>query len=76
MVSKYSLLIPFLDEFKELAYDDMLSNMILDHLKNGPANMDNLNIKFRGVELKAHLDMLLKSGHIVQNSEDFFWYLC
>ena len=72
LISKYYLIVPFLDEFKELAYDDMLSNMIIAHLKNGAADMDNLDIKFKGIELKAHLKILIRSGRIVQNSEGVF----
>ena len=72
LISKYSLIVPFLDEFKELAYDDMLSNMIISHLKNESVDMDNLSIKFKGVELTAHLNMLIRSGRIVQNSKGMF----
>jgi hypothetical protein len=41
-VERYSIAIPFYDEFHELAYGDMVSQMILDRLEKGVATGDDL----------------------------------
>jgi hypothetical protein len=35
VVERYSIVIPFYDEFHDLAYGDMVSQMILDRLEKG-----------------------------------------
>ena len=42
MVERYYIVIPFYEEFHELAYGDMVSQMILDHLEKGMLQGMNL----------------------------------
>ena len=42
VVERYSIVIPFYDEFHDLAYGDMVSQMILDRLEKGVLPWMNL----------------------------------
>ncbi len=42
VVDRYSIVIPFYEEYHELAYGDVVSQMILDRLEKGDATRDEL----------------------------------
>ncbi len=45
-MERYSIVIPFYDKFHDLAYGDMVSQMILDRLEKGDATVDELVREF------------------------------
>ena len=47
LVERYSIVIPFYDEFHELVYSDMVSQMILDRLEKGMLMLKNLSVIWR-----------------------------
>ena len=55
-MERYSIVIPFYDEFHDLAYGDMVSQMILDRLEKGDATVDEF-VRELGVEdIEVHLE--------------------
>ena len=67
VVERYSVVIPFYDEFHDLAYSDMVSQMILDRLGKGDANVEEL-VRELGVEdMEVHLDKLVEKELAINN---------
>jgi len=69
VVERYLVVIPFYDEFHNLAYSDMVSQMILDRLGKGDADVEEL-VKELGLEdMEVHLDKLVEKALAINNGD-------
>ena len=67
VVERYSIAIPFYDEFHELTYGDMVSQMILTRLEKGDATGDDL-VRELGVDyIEVYLDKLVDKKLVINN---------
>ena len=72
VVERYSIVIPFYDEFHDMAYSDMLSQMILDRLELGSATVEELSLSFDVDDIEAHVQSLIQRKLVVKNDDDSF----
>lgn len=72
VVERYSVVIPFFEEFEEMAYSDMLSQMILDRLKKGSATLDELIQELGVGDVAVHMELLVKKKLVRENAEGLF----
>ncbi len=69
VVERYFVVIPFYEEFHDLAYSDMVSQMILDRLGKGDADVEEL-VRELGVEdIEVHLDKLVEKELVINNGD-------
>ncbi len=69
VVERYSIVIPFFDEFHDTAYSDMLSQMILDRLESGSATVEDLNLNFGVDDIEKHLESMIWKKLVTKNSD-------
>ena len=69
LVERYSVVIPFFEEFEKMAYSDMLSQMILDRLKNESATLEELVHELGVGDVEAHMELLVKNGMAIENAD-------
>lgn len=67
MVDRYSIVIPYFEEFHDLAYNDMLSQMILDRLEKGNATDDEISHEFGVDDIEKHLEYLIRKKLVIKN---------
>lgn len=72
VVEHYSIVIPFFDKFHDMAYSDMLSQMILDHLELGSATVENLSQKFAVEDIEIYMESMLIRKSVIKNSDGSF----
>lgn len=72
MVERYSIVIPFYDEFHELAYNDMVSQMILDRLEKGNVDVEELVRELGVDDIEVHLDKLVDKKLIINNGDSIY----
>ena len=72
VVERYSIVIPFFNEFHDLAYQDMLSQMILDRLESGSATVEDLNKIFDVYDIENHIKSMIKRKLVVKNDDGSF----
>ena len=72
LVERYSVVIPFFEEFEKMAYSDMLSQMIVNRLKNGSASVDELVQEFGVSDVKVHMEYLVKKKLVRETAEGLF----
>ena len=72
VVERYSIVIPFFNEFHDMAYSDMLSQMILDRLESGSATVEELSLNFGVDDIEAHVQILIQRKLVVKNDDDSF----
>ena len=72
VVERYSIVIPFYDKFHDLAYSDMLSQMILDRLELGSETVEELSLNFGVSDIEAHMQILIQRKLVVKNDDDSF----
>lgn len=72
VVEHYSIVIPFFEEFHDMAYSDMLSQMILNRLEKGSATIEVL-IQYLCVDnIEVHIESLIHKKLIVRKSDGSF----
>jgi len=69
VVECYSIVIPFYDEFHDLAYGDIVSQMILDRWEKGGATVDELVREFGVDDIEVHLDKLVDKKLGINNGD-------
>ena len=69
MVDRYSIVIPYFEEFHDMGYSDMLSQMILDRLNKGNATEEEIFHEFGVDDIEKHMEYLVKKKSIVRNSD-------
>lgn len=69
MVDRYSIVIPYFEEFHELAYNDMLSQMILDRLEKRNATEGEIGQEFGVDDIEKHLEYLIRKKQVIKNSD-------
>jgi len=67
VVERYSIVIPFFDEFHDTAYSDMLSQMILDRLESGSATVEDLNRNFGVDDIEKHVESMIQKKLVTKN---------
>lgn len=67
MVDRYSIVIPYFEEFHDMAYSDMLSQMILDRLEKGNATEDEICHEFGVADTEKHLEYLIRKKLVIKN---------
>jgi len=72
VVERYSIVIPFFDEFHDTAYSDMLSQMILDRLESGSATVEDLNRNFGVDDIEKHVESMILKKLVTKNSDGSF----
>jgi hypothetical protein len=72
VVERYSIVIPFYDEFHELAYNDMVSQMILDRLEKGNVDVEELVRELGVDDIEVHLDKLVDKKLIINNGDSIY----
>ena len=72
VVERYSIVIPFFNEFHDMAYSDMLSQMILDRLELGSETVEELCLNFGVDDIEEHVQNLIQRKLIVKNDDDSF----
>ncbi|MBW6471474.1 MAG: hypothetical protein K0A90_09710 [Methanosarcinaceae archaeon] len=72
VVERYSIVIPHFNEFHDMAYSDMLSQMILDRLESGSTTIEELSINFGVDDVEAHVQNLIQRKLVVKNSAGLF----
>lgn len=72
VVERYSIVIPFFDEFHDTAYSDMLSQMILDRLESGSATVEDLNRNFGVDDIEKHVESMIQKKLVTKNSDGSF----
>ena len=72
VVERYSVVIPFYKEFEKMAYSDMLSQMILNRLKNGSTTVDELVEELGVGDVEAHMEYLVKKKLVRETAEGLF----
>lgn len=72
VVERYSIVIPFFDEFHDTAYSDMLSQMILDRLESGSATVEDLNRNFGIDDIEKHVESMIQKKLVTKNSDGSF----
>ncbi len=68
MVDRYSIVIPYFEDFHDMGYSDMLSQMILDRLKKGNATEEEIGHEFGVDDIEKHLEYLVQKKLVVRNS--------
>lgn len=69
MVDSYSIVSPYFEELHDLAYSDMLSQMIVDRLKKGNATEEEIGNEFGVDDIEKQLEYLVKKKLVVRNSD-------
>lgn len=72
VVERYSIVIPFFDEFHDMAYSDMLSQMILDRLESGSATVEDLNRYFGVDDIEKCVESMILKKLVTKNSDGSF----
>jgi len=72
VVERYSIVIPHFNEFHDMAYSDMLSQMILDRLESGSATVDDLNNNFGVDDIETHVQSLIRRKLVVKKDDGSF----
>jgi len=67
MVDRYSIVIPYFEEFHDLAYNDMLSQMILDRLKKGNATEEEICQEFGVADIEKEMEYLTRKKQVIKN---------
>ncbi len=66
-MERYSVVIPYFEDFHDLAYSDMLSQMILDRLMKGNATEEEIGIEFGVDDIEKHLEHLIHKKLVIKN---------
>ncbi len=69
LADRYSIVIPYFEDFHDMGYSDMLSQMILDHLKKGNATEKEIGHEFGVDEIEKHMEYLVQKKLVVRNSD-------
>lgn len=69
MVDRYSIVIPYFEEFHDMGYSDMLSQMILDRLNKGNATEEEIFHEFGVDDIEKHMEYLVQKKLVVRNSD-------
>jgi hypothetical protein len=69
MVDRYSIVIPYFEDFHDMGYSDMLSQMILDRLKKGNATEEEIGHEFGVDDIDKHLKYLVKKNLVIRNTD-------
>ncbi len=69
MVDRYSIVAPYFEEFHDLAYSDMLSQMIVDRLKKGNATEEEIGHEFGVDDIEKHMECMVKKKLVVRNND-------
>lgn len=72
VVEHYSIVIPFFEEFHDMAYSDMLSQMILNCLEKGSATIEVLSHYLCVDDIEVHIESLIHKKLIVKESDGSF----
>ncbi len=67
MVDRYSIVIPYFEEFHDMAYSDMLSQMILDRLKKGNATEEEICQEFGVADIEKDMEYLTRKKQVIKN---------
>lgn len=67
MVDRYSIVIPYFGEFHDMAYSDMLSQMILDRLKKGNATEVEIGQEFGVADIEKYMECLIRKKLVIKN---------
>ena len=62
----YHISHPIMDELHDLAYNDMLTSMILNKLKSGPLKIEQISTDIDIEDVSDLLNLLIMQGHLVQ----------
>jgi hypothetical protein len=69
MVERYSVVIPYFEDFHDMGYSDMLSQMIMDRLKKESATEEEIVHEFGVDDIDKHIESLVKKKLVVRNSD-------
>jgi hypothetical protein len=69
LVDRYSIVIPYFEDFHDMGYNDMLSQMILDRLKKGNATEEEIGHEFGADDIEKHMECLVKKKLVFRNSD-------
>ncbi len=69
LVDRYSIVIPYFEDFHDMGYNDMLSQMILDRLKKGNVTEEEIGHEFGVDDIEKHMEYLVQKKLIVRNSD-------
>lgn len=63
----YSISHPIMGELHDLAYEDMLTTMVVDKLKKGPLKIEELSKDIDVGDVRKVLDYLIKNSVVIKN---------
>ncbi len=66
---RYSIVIPYFEQFHDMGYSDMLSQMILDRLKKGNATKEEIGHEFGVDDIDKHMEYLVMKNLVVRNND-------
>jgi hypothetical protein len=69
---RYKISHPIIGELHDLAYQDMLAQMLIEKLKGGPKTFEELSLGLDSEDIKIVLKSLLKKRIIIQHAESKF----
>ena len=69
LVDRYSIVIPHFEDFHDMGYSDMLSQMIVDRLKKGNATEEEIGNEFGVDDIEKHMEYLVQKKLVVRNSD-------
>jgi len=69
---KYSISHPIFDDLQDVAYEDMLTNMITKRLSSKPMKIEDISHDLELKDVKAILKPLVEQGLVVQNRHGEF----
>ena len=72
VVERYSIVIPHFNEFHDMAYSDMLSQMILDRLESGSATVEELDRVFGVDDIEMHVESMIMRKLVIRNDNGSF----
>lgn len=72
VMERYFIVIPFYDEFHDMAYSDMQSQMILDRMESGSVTVEELCLNFGVDDIEAHVQSLIRRKLVVKNDDGSF----
>jgi ribosomal protein S8 len=71
-VDRYKISHPVIGELHDLAYQDMLAQMLIERLKGGLKTFDELSQDIDSRDVKKVLKVLVKKGFVKQIAESQF----
>ena len=69
LVDRYSVVIPYFEQFHDMGYSNMLSQMILDRLKKENATIEEMGHEFGVDDIDKQIDFLVQKKLVVRNSD-------